>query len=445
MLRNVLLALVLLAAVSVTAAQSWEIEPVDSAGWGPGLQMRRHPDGRLFLCYADTTGSRVRLTWQGDTWLREDVPLPAPISESEPRFAFSPGGTVAVTTANPAGAWLSCRTDTTWTHTPLPDSFGLDWRTMPVAFDSADRPVLAVNFDPYGSGGWVKALGLLRLDNTVWALTDTLDLGPRAPRFDVTGFDNRSGTGLWGTYRTSVYDVGYSYMDIKWFRWQGEWRFGTWFGGERASVHSSRGAVDRDGTVHATYFGSDTTGRHGFFYDYSVIGGDEPGHNALAFDSLGRPLAAFTAGAALTFGYCDSRGWHFFDVGVTGIEALDVQPGPDGQPLIAYAASGGVFLARGIGITGVESPIPTHCARLPGPTIVRGVLSLGAGHNPILPGESGLCPKPALLDISGRKVMELAPGDNDVSRLSPGVYFIRAGGARGKGAGGSSAKVVVQR
>lgn len=29
----------------------------------------------------------------------------------------------------------------------------------------------------------------------------------------------------------------------------------------------------------------------------------------------------------------------------------------------------------------------------------------------------------ALLDISGRKVMELHPGPNDVRHLSPGVYF----------------------
>ena len=30
-----------------------------------------------------------------------------------------------------------------------------------------------------------------------------------------------------------------------------------------------------------------------------------------------------------------------------------------------------------------------------------------------------------LLGISGRKVMDLSPGPNDVSRLAPGVYFIR--------------------
>jgi hypothetical protein len=52
------------------------------------------------------------------------------------------------------------------------------------------------------------------------------------------------------------------------------------------------------------------------------------------------------------------------------------------------------------------------------PTIVRGVL--------FLPGASSREPQAAsLLDISGREVMVLKPGANDVSHLSPGVYFVR--------------------
>ncbi|MBN2465581.1 hypothetical protein JXD38_08175 [candidate division WOR-3 bacterium] len=53
-------------------------------------------------------------------------------------------------------------------------------------------------------------------------------------------------------------------------------------------------------------------------------------------------------------------------------------------------------------------------------TIVRGVLLL-----PQL-----LSPHSSLLSIDGRKVLNLAPGANDVSRLAPGVYFVTAVGAR---------------
>ena len=52
-----------------------------------------------------------------------------------------------------------------------------------------------------------------------------------------------------------------------------------------------------------------------------------------------------------------------------------------------------------------------------GPAIVRGVLRLG-DRGP----ETG--DRVELLDISGRKVLDLRPGANDVSHLAPGVYFV---------------------
>jgi len=90
----------------------------------------------------------------------------------------------------------------------------------------------------------------------------------------------------------------------------------------------------------------------------------------------------------------------------------------------------------------VAEPVASELAR-PGltPSIVRGVLFLGAGHNPIPPGELGLCPKPVLLDAAGRKVMDLVPGPNDVSRLSPGVYFVRGAQAQAQ----AVRKVVIAR
>jgi hypothetical protein len=51
-----------------------------------------------------------------------------------------------------------------------------------------------------------------------------------------------------------------------------------------------------------------------------------------------------------------------------------------------------------------------------GATVVRGVLFLTARAS-----SSASC----LLDVSGRKVLDLHPGANDVRGLSPGVYFVR--------------------
>ncbi|MFO7638134.1 MAG: hypothetical protein R6X14_02350, partial [bacterium] len=73
------------------------------------------------------------------------------------------------------------------------------------------------------------------------------------------------------------------------------------------------------------------------------------------------------------------------------------------------------------------SPRPGPLARLP--TVIRGSLFLRPVSCPDHT-QSALClcgseSSPTLLDASGRKVMELQPGENDVRRLAPGVYFIR--------------------
>jgi N-acetylneuraminic acid mutarotase len=67
---------------------------------------------------------------------------------------------------------------------------------------------------------------------------------------------------------------------------------------------------------------------------------------------------------------------------------------------------------------GIVDPPPAYRPPLTA-TIVRGVLTI-AGSSQKTGGSDGA----ELLDISGRKVLDLKPGSNDVSRLAPGVYFI---------------------
>ena len=77
--------------------------------------------------------------------------------------------------------------------------------------------------------------------------------------------------------------------------------------------------------------------------------------------------------------------------------------------------------------TGVAEERGTHhAARItPNATVIRGVLDL--------PGSSFGIRNSSLIDAAGRRVLDLAPGANDVSSLAPGVYFVRAaaGGANG--------------
>jgi len=79
---------------------------------------------------------------------------------------------------------------------------------------------------------------------------------------------------------------------------------------------------------------------------------------------------------------------------------------------------------------------------LPTATVCRGVLHLRPSPFPLPEGE-GREDGAVLLAAMGRKVLDLAPGANNVRHLAPGVYFVREEGSRG--ASERVRKVVVSR
>ena len=91
---------------------------------------------------------------------------------------------------------------------------------------------------------------------------------------------------------------------------------------------------------------------------------------------------------------------------------------------------------------------PSHALRVqnPMPSHVWGVLEMPlAAFRDGRPGQSTTGQSLVfLLDIAGRKVLDLHPGPNDVSGLAAGVYFMRGQGA-GNGVQGEVRKVVIQR
>jgi len=79
---------------------------------------------------------------------------------------------------------------------------------------------------------------------------------------------------------------------------------------------------------------------------------------------------------------------------------------------------GSVFLRENITPPGTEeTPTAELRAASVGPTLVRQVLRI---HGSALGVRTS-----TLLDASGRKVLDLSAGPNDVSHLTPGVYFIQ--------------------
>jgi DNA-binding beta-propeller fold protein YncE len=79
-----------------------------------------------------------------------------------------------------------------------------------------------------------------------------------------------------------------------------------------------------------------------------------------------------------------------------------------------------------------DKPVRTRAERLA--TVVRGVLSL-----PAVLGDERSAVSAHLLDISGRKVLDLRPGKNDVRMLPTGVYFVR------QVASSATTKIVIER
>lgn len=83
---------------------------------------------------------------------------------------------------------------------------------------------------------------------------------------------------------------------------------------------------------------------------------------------------------------------------------------------------------------GVDEKRPAAHSRPPTATVCRGSLVLPRTLEPSTPW--------TLFSITGRKVMELQAGQNDISRLSPGVYILRSAEC---GERSAVTKVVVQR
>ena len=158
------------------------------------------------------------------------------------------------------------------------------------------------------------------------------------------------------------------------------------------SLQDSRLAISADGRVHTALNGSGpgvylvyyaSSSDHGFSWSAPVLVTDDT--TAEKYDA---DIGADSAGHAYVV-WRDQR---------------------DGRNEIWFSTNCPAGIA--------EEPTRLPISAQPSATVVRNFL--------LLP--SAASPKPqaaSLLDISGRQVVALKPGANDVSRLSPGVYFVK--------------------
>jgi len=108
---------------------------------------------------------------------------------------------------------------------------------------------------------------------------------------------------------------------------------------------------------------------------------------------------------------------------------------------VANRGGSSITVLRDTLLVGIEESFQPQAASYKSvPTVVRDMLLFepANGKGRIATGE--------LLDISGRKVLDLRPGANDVRELAPGVYFVRRQGSRTQGFEHPSVdKVVIAR
>jgi hypothetical protein len=141
--------------------------------------------------------------------------------------------------------------------------------------------------------------------------------------------------------------------------------------------------------------------------------------SSVIMDALNRPCVAYTS-PVLMFACRLGNEWRSSTVSyaTNSASSVSVALGYDGEPLIAYSTVDGLWLAHGVNVMGQseEQQEPTvNCSRRTA-TITRSVLRL-----PVSPFAIRASP----FDMAGRRVLGLRPGANDVSGLSPGVYFVR--------------------
>jgi photosystem II stability/assembly factor-like uncharacterized protein len=146
-------------------------------------------------------------------------------------------------------------------------------------------------------------------------------------------------------------------------------------------------------------------------------------------------LYAGTYGQGVSVSTDGGGTWTAMNDGLTNLKVLSLSLRSGGQRVLFAGTEGGAVFRTDLYTAVAESPGVTRDAARRFPTLARGVLVLTADF-----GSS--CSGIVLLDITGRRVMRLQPGENDVRGVAPGIYFVHAedGGGRAK----AVRKVVIQ-
>jgi hypothetical protein len=366
-----------------------------------GLPHIGYIEGRYTPPYLDS----VRYArFDGDTWHFETVTGPARhdalsmvlARDKTPHMAFREDFVDSAVTK------YACKASDTWSILTVPTEQTDTLRYLrgfSLALDKADQPGVAV--------AWCRPAGQ---DDSVWLAVFEYD-GQDWHRFDV---DSAPGWAPW---------------DFWWPRVQHDPASDLFHVAYRASA----------------YRGVYVTGRGNLWRveeDLPVSVGNQ------VYDFVlheGRPhVVGANVRYPLVYQWRWAGGWEEELVLVELVSDLSLAVDRNGLPHVAIAALDGDLLYGRRLFVGIQEPVrPASPSASRLPTITREVLVWSTTTLSLRnAGDIALQSGAKLLDATGRVVMDLQLGPNDIRHVAPGVYFVRLADSGGRTA---VRKVVVQR
>jgi hypothetical protein len=416
-----------IAAVALAAAFCfagyWEFEQVDSGSIGSYVAIDKMSDGATWLAYVNRD-SAIRLAHKDTVWEYEDLDT----ALVRPPFSFDIGSGDVIGVAG--SGRLAERRDSGWSSEALP----MTMSDVLLSYDPAGSPTLI--FKDAARNGCLA----VRTDSSWDTSVIYVPPGP-APLFSLT-------RACWRQHGNCAFLVDVSWGDlIQQYsvalgrRDSGIWTWHGLAGGLDGGGYVFAALPDASDSIHTLWAAADNYHTNKLVCDAHTLDGITP-WAAACLDDSGRVQCVWGRDGKLKFSLVPEP---TLEVGpVSGLSWYDITTDALSQPVIAYCLDdGSIRVVHGNDVAGLSSEPHGAAVRVSDPeaSIVRGVLVLGG-----LGTRSGLSANPVmsravLLDISGRRVMDLQPGGNDISRVAPGVYFLREAQAQAQ----AVRKIVIAR
>jgi len=408
------------AIVTPALALDWEFEYVDTVGIWSSPSLRVSGTGVLHFCYR-APGNRIVHSWSDGFWHHEEVgPFEALATYRVDAGANGEFGLLLCLSTD--NVWLYERQDTSWRR------------------DSVAAPVGFFSYDSAGVPSGVFRVGdtilYARRAESTW-VSETVAGAPVAHSYYPYDLIYT----VRGEPCAVVYDFDYGNMFkyvLLYIEQADTWRqYYAASGGRRSTLGYVGCAPDTGGGAAVLYNYRDEV--QPTWFRLSGYGTVDSGASAgaVAVHGSGVPHVAYIRNQ-LRYACRVGTTWYRDTIFAASSLQLAGIVLEDSLPIVGFIdPATGVWVARRQPV-GVQEQVLVRSIRSVQPTLARGMLYLqeAAGRQLQATG---------LLDITGRRVLDLHPGANDVRALTPGVYFIREGGGSREQGGAGIRKVVLTR